>query len=110
MFADFKPDTHGEQLYLFFKIICQLLIMCNESLRVVIRGFALSTQNTGYAGALQYGRLTGFVILQRAFGTAGCEKIKKPGDDLLFHRKAVPSALEGLTSVFGMGTGVAPPQ
>jgi len=24
--------------------------------------------------------------------------------------KAVPSALEGLTSVFGMGTGVAPPQ
>ena len=36
--------------------------------------------------------------------------IKKPGDDLLFHRLAVPSALEGLTSVFGMGTGVAPPQ
>ena len=34
--------------------------------------------------------------------------IKKPGDDLLFHRLAVPSALEGLTSVFGMGTGVAP--
>ena len=34
-----------------------------------------------------------------------------PGDDLLSHRvaPAVPSALEGLTSVFGMGTGVAPP-
>ena len=34
-----------------------------------------------------------------------------PGDDLLFHTvtRAVPSALEGLTSVFGMGTGVAPP-
>jgi hypothetical protein len=34
-----------------------------------------------------------------------------PGDDLLSHAatRAVPSALEGLTSVFGMGTGVAPP-
>ena len=33
------------------------------------------------------------------------------GDDLLSHAvtSAVPSALEGLTSVFGMGTGVAPP-
>ena len=35
--------------------------------------------------------------------------IKKPGDDLLSHRMAVPSALEGLTSVFGMGTGGTPP-
>ena len=34
-----------------------------------------------------------------------------PGDDLLSHAvtHAVPSALEGLTSVFGMGTGVSPP-
>ena len=34
-----------------------------------------------------------------------------PGNDLLSHAvtSAVPSALEGLTSVFGMGTGVAPP-
>ena len=34
-----------------------------------------------------------------------------PGSDLLSHpvARAVPSALEGLTSVFGMGTGVAPP-
>jgi hypothetical protein len=34
-----------------------------------------------------------------------------PGSDLLSHTvtSAVPSALEGLTSVFGMGTGVAPP-
>ncbi len=34
-----------------------------------------------------------------------------PGGDLLSHAvtHAVPSALEGLTSVFGMGTGVAPP-
>ena len=33
------------------------------------------------------------------------------GDDLLSHAvtHAVPSALEGLTSVFGMGTGVTPP-
>ncbi len=34
-----------------------------------------------------------------------------PGNDLLSHAAthAVPSALEGLTSVFGMVTGVAPP-
>src|SRR3990172_2461428 len=34
-----------------------------------------------------------------------------PGNALLSHKVslAVPSALEGLTSVFGMGTGVAPP-
>jgi hypothetical protein len=34
-----------------------------------------------------------------------------PGSDLLSHpvSRAVPSALEVLTAVFGMGTGVAPP-
>ncbi len=34
-----------------------------------------------------------------------------PGGDLLSHAvaSAVPSALEGLTTVFEMGTGVAPP-
>ncbi len=36
----------------------------------------------------------------------------KSGDVLLSHRvtPAVPSAQEGLTSEFGMGSGVAPPQ
>ena len=36
---------------------------------------------------------------------------KDPGSDLLSHRvaPAVPSALESLTSVFGMGTGVTSP-
>ena len=35
--------------------------------------------------------------------------IKKPGNDLLSHRQAaVPSAQQGLTSVFGMGTGGSP--
>ena len=36
---------------------------------------------------------------------------KYPGGDLLSHpvAQAVSSALEGLTSVFGMGTGVSPP-
>jgi hypothetical protein len=36
---------------------------------------------------------------------------KASGGDLLSHivTDAVPSALEGLTSVFGMGTGVSPP-
>ena len=35
-----------------------------------------------------------------------------PGSDLLSHpvAQAVPSALEGLTAVFEMGTGMAPPQ
>ena len=35
----------------------------------------------------------------------------KSGSDLLSHAvsRGVPSALEGLTSVFGMGTGVTPP-
>ena len=34
---------------------------------------------------------------------------KKPGGDLLSHTvsRAVPSALRGLTAVFGMGTGVS---
>lgn len=38
-------------------------------------------------------------------------KKKKPGDDLLSQPLArlVPSAQEGLTAVFGMGTGVSPP-
>ena len=59
------------------------------------------------------------------FGECSCTSVKiekgqdfsrpfsifNPGDDLLSHAvtHAVPSALEGLTSVFGMGTGVAPP-
>src|SRR5205823_352905 len=36
---------------------------------------------------------------------------KRLGNDLLSHRvtPAVPSALEGLTAVFGMETGVSPP-
>ena len=36
----------------------------------------------------------------------------KNGDYLLSHpvAQAVPSALEGLTAVFEMGTGMAPPQ
>ena len=41
-----------------------------------------------------------------------CGRPKKDsGDVLLSHRvsPAVPSTLEGLTSVFEMGTGVAPP-
>ncbi len=37
--------------------------------------------------------------------------LKNPGSDLLSHHlaMAVPSAQEGLTSVFGMGTGGTPP-
>ncbi len=36
------------------------------------------------------------------------KKKKKSGNYLLSHYTAVPSAFEGLTSVFGMGTGVTP--
>ncbi len=37
--------------------------------------------------------------------------VDKPGNDLLSHARAraVPSALEGLTSEFEMGSGMAPP-
>ena len=40
------------------------------------------------------------------------ERRRNPGNVLLSHQAslAVPSALEGLTAVFGMGTGVAPPR
>ena len=43
---------------------------------------------------------------RRAFRLLG---VFIPGDDLVSHTvaRAVPSALRGLTSVFGMGTGVA---
>tara|TARA_B100000470_G_C19585338_1_gene299680 strand:- start:145 stop:303 length:159 start_codon:yes stop_codon:yes gene_type:complete len=39
-----------------------------------------------------------------------CWAKKNPGSDLLSHEVtlAVPSAVEGLTTVFGMGTGVSP--
>lgn len=42
---------------------------------------------------------------------AGCRALRKSGGDLLSHTvsHAVSSALEGLTSVFGMGTGGTPP-
>ena len=35
--------------------------------------------------------------------------LKKDGSDLLSHKTAVPSALAGLTSLFGMGRGGTPP-
>ena len=50
--------------------------------------------------------------------TAGCSTVElsrnfnlEPGNDLLFRgvTTQVPSALEGLTTVFGMETGVSPP-
>ena len=45
-----------------------------------------------------------------AIEASGTRK-KNPGNVLLSHQAtlAVPSALEGLTAVFGMGTGVTPP-
>jgi hypothetical protein len=41
----------------------------------------------------------------------GASSMAKQGSGLLSHpvSRAVPSVLEGLTSVFGMGTGVSPP-
>jgi hypothetical protein len=46
---------------------------------------------------------------QPPVGAGGVEEIV-PGNDLLSHTlsRAVPSALRGLTAVFGMGTGVSP--
>ena len=51
------------------------------------------------------------VFLQRLFATSFLDVFKKweAGNGLLSHdlAVAVPSALTGLTTVFGMGTGVA---
>jgi hypothetical protein len=46
-----------------------------------------------------------------AAGASGMDDAKNPGNVLLSHQATltVPSALEGLTAVFGMGTGVTPP-
>jgi hypothetical protein len=44
------------------------------------------------------------------FSSPGAWREIVPGNDLLSHTlsRAVPSALRGLTAVFGMGTGVSP--
>src|SRR5438046_1928903 len=49
--------------------------------------------------------------VQRTRGYQQKQKREIPGNDLLSHpvARAVPSALVGLTAVFGMGTGVSPP-
>jgi hypothetical protein len=49
-------------------------------------------------------------LKRRSLHKAGFFLIIYPGDDLLSHTvtRAVPSALKGLTSVFGKGTGVTP--
>ena len=54
----------------------------------------------------------GFLQVEAGFWGTGCTAKKASGSDLLSHTVtgAVPSALEGLTSVFEMGTGVSPPQ
>ena len=46
------------------------------------------------------------IVLFSIFSTQ--EKKKKTGGDLLSHLLAVPSALKGLTSLFGMGRGGSP--
>ena len=52
-----------------------------------------------------------FIIPWTKKGLAFQQALKNPGNVLLSHKVtlAVPSALEDLTAVFGMGTGVAPP-
>ena len=64
----------------------------------------------GLAGQSSTGRFK-----QKSPGSWYCRgfgmMMKNPGNVLLSHQAtlAVPSALEGLTAVFGMGTGVTPP-
>jgi hypothetical protein len=55
--------------------------------------------------------LSGGYALPRSRKSKQPAQIEKCGSVLLSHplTRAVPSALEGLTTVFGMGTGVAPP-
>ena len=49
--------------------------------------------------------------IEKGFGKFRTPFQFNPGNDLLSHRvtPAVSSAREGLTAVFGMGTGVSPP-
>ena len=49
-------------------------------------------------------------LKNKALPAGGRALFFNPGNDLLSHSlaQAVPSALEGLTSVFGMGTGISP--
>jgi hypothetical protein len=65
------------------------------------------------AGVRCHGRLprTAIPRLDDPTGGVRARCKKKPGNDLLSHSaaRAVPSARAGLTSVFGMGTGVSPP-
>ena len=73
------------------------------------------TQSFLISQKLFLGRLlaqSAYVVLDEFFFFSGFypkKKKKKPGNDLLSHgRTAVPSAQEGLTTVFGMGTGGTP--
>lgn len=51
------------------------------------------------------------IEIKKAFSIFNQEGHIIPGNDLLSHlvTKAVPSAQEGLTTLFGMGRGVTPP-
>ena len=63
---------------------------------------------TGVAGTSRAGRRRDQKKGPTRFLASGL--VITPGSDLLSHKVtlAVPSAVEGLTSVFGMGTGVTP--
>ena len=43
--------------------------------------------------------------MQKKRPTHSCERVFEEGGDILSHQMAVPSALLGLTSLFGMGRG-----
>jgi hypothetical protein len=65
---------------------------------------------SGTQGRPQFSRANPRYTLQSETGSRSASPLRiNPGDDLLSHKVtlAVPWALEGLTSVFGMGTGVA---
>ena len=80
-------------------------------------GLEISSSRTAVTAGADAARDVGTIVRPRD----GCGRenartfrpgrLNYPGSDLLSHAvtSAVPSALEGLTSVFGMGTGVAPP-
>ncbi len=84
------PAIYGQARRLPHQSTDELLCLPDTGIGQISRAFTIETKNPApnEAGSYIY-----------------------PGGDLLSHAvtHAVPSALEGLTSVFGMGTGVSPP-
>ena len=91
---------HSRRMYGRLRKTCSSKYRVILTLLLIIRGTCPQKQNG--SGAILSRLIERYEIAAAEFN---------PGDDRLSHAvtRVVPWALEGLTSVFGMGTGVAPP-